>query len=195
MVLDERDPAGPSAVEDMERLGRASAALAFEGGRRVWLSSDSARAEVEAVDGRLLSADAFSSLDIMSLCAATGASDVPFDLATGESSSRRRGGGVAAEIVVDIEGEADGSPKRSRSMLEFALGQASLTALSVVLSLSALLGRDDRAPAVPGLYLPELLSDAEWFLDELRGAGAVITHKDLGSPSRPTVRGAGARTA
>lgn len=100
VVLDERDPAGPSALEDMERLGRASAAFAFAGGRRVWLSSDDADGQVTAIDGRLLSANAFSSLDIMSLYAATGASDVRFDLATGESSSRRRGGAVAAEIVV-----------------------------------------------------------------------------------------------
>ena len=30
------------------------------------------------------------------------------------------------------------------------------------------------APARPGLYLPELLSDPKWFLDELRSAGATI---------------------
>ncbi|MGJ5630983.1 hypothetical protein [Nostoc sp. CALU 1950] len=110
----------------------------------------------------------------MSLQVATGASDVRFDLVTDESSSRRRGGGAAAEIVVEIEGEADGRTKRSRSMLEFKHGAASLTGISVALSLSSVLGLNDRSPARPGLYLPELLSDTKWFLDELRSAGATI---------------------
>lgn len=172
VVLDEKDPAGPSSLEDIERT--ATAALAFKGGRRVWLSGDSARGEVETVDGRLLGANAYSPLDIISLHAATGAPDVRFDLVTDESSSRRRGGEAAAEIVVEIKGEANGLTKRSRSMMEFKHGQASLTGLSVVLSLSAVLGLNDRAPAHPGLYLPELLLDAKWFLDQLYSAGATI---------------------
>lgn len=173
-VLDEKDQSGPASSEDMERLGQAAATLGFEGGRRVWLTGDSARSEVETVDGRLVDAEAFSPFDIISLYAATGASDIRFDLATAESSSRRRGDEVAAEIVVDIEGEANGATKRSRATLEFKYGQSSLTALCVVLSLSAALGLSDGSAAPPGLYLPELLADSEWFLDELRSAGAVI---------------------
>ncbi len=75
---------------------------------------------------------------------------------------------------VQIEGEADGRTKRSRSMLEFKHGTASLTGLSVVLALASILGLNDRSPARPGLYLPELLLDPKWFLDELRSAGATI---------------------
>jgi hypothetical protein len=128
VVLDEKDPAGPSSLEDIERT--RVAALAFKGGRRVWLSGDSAKGKVETVDGRSLDANAYSPLDIISLHAATGASDVRFDLVTDESSSRRRGGEAAAEIVVEIEGEANGLTKRSRSTMEFKHGQASLTGLS-----------------------------------------------------------------
>ncbi|WP_193200281.1 hypothetical protein [Nostoc sp. MG11] len=174
-IVDEKDPVGPAALEDMERVhGAAPAALVFEGGRRVWLSGDAAKGKVESVDGRSLDATAFSTFDTASLHAATGAPDVRFDLVNGESSSRRRGGEAATEIVVEIEGEADGRAKRSRSMLEFKYGTASLTGLSVVLSLASVLGLNDRSPARPGLYLPELLSDSKWFLDELRSAGATI---------------------
>jgi hypothetical protein len=174
-ILDEKDPAGPASLEDMERVhGAAPASLVFEGGRRVWLSGDAAKGKVESIDDRSLDATAFSTFDIVSLQVATGASDVRFDLVTDESSSRRRGGEAAAEIVVEIEGETDGRTKRSRSMLEFKHGAASLTGLSVVLSLTSVLGLNDRSPAPPGLYLPELLSDTKWFLDELRSAGATI---------------------
>jgi hypothetical protein len=174
-IVDEKDPVGPAALEDMERVhGAAPAALVFEGGQRVWLPGDAAKSKVESVDGRSLDATAFSTFDTASLHAATGAADVRFDLVNGESSSRRWGGEAATEIIVEIEGESDGRTKRSRSILEFKYGTASLTGLSVVLSLASVLGLNDRSPVHPGLYLPELLSEPKWFLDKLRSAGATI---------------------
>jgi hypothetical protein len=184
-IVDEQDPVGPAAIEDMKRVHSAApAALVFEGGRRVWLSGDAAKGKFTSVDGRSLdTATAFSTFDTASLHAATGAPDIRFDLVNGESSSRRRGGEAGTEIVVEIEGEADGRMKNSRSTLEFKQGTASLTGLSIVLSLASVLGLGDsrserlrqRDPARPGLYLPELLSDPKWFLDELRSAGATIS--------------------
>jgi hypothetical protein len=175
-VVDEQDPVGPAAIEDMERVhGFAPAAMVFEDGRRVWLSGNAAKGKFESVDGRSLDATAFSTFDTASLHVATGAPDIRFDLMNGESSSRRRGAEAATEIVVEIEGEADGRTKCSRSTLEFKHGTASLTGLSIVLSLASVLGLDDRSPACPGLYLPELLSDPKWFLNELRSAGATIS--------------------
>lgn len=174
-IVDEEDPVGPAAVEDMERVHEAApAAMVFEGGRRAWLSGDAAKGKFESVDGRSLNATAFSTFDTVSLYAATGSPDIRFDLVNGESSSRCRGGEAGTEIVVEIEGEADGQRKRSRSTLEFKEGTASLTGLSVALSLTSVLGLNDHSPVRPGLYLPELLSDAQWFLDELRSAGATI---------------------
>ncbi len=174
-IVDEQDSVGPAAIEDMERVhGAAPPALVFEGGRRVWLSGDAAKGKLEAIDGRSLDATAFSTFDTVSLYAATGAPDIRFDLVNGESSSRRRGDEAATEIVVEIEGESEGQTKRSRSVIEFKHGTASLTGLSVVLSLSSVLGLNDRSPVRPGLYLPELLSDPKWFLDELRSGGATI---------------------
>jgi hypothetical protein len=49
--------------------------------------------------GRSLDATGYSTFDTVSLYAATGAPDIRFDLVNGESSSRRRGGEVATEIV------------------------------------------------------------------------------------------------
>lgn len=175
VILDEKDPAGPASYEDMNRLAKANpGALAFEDGRRVWLLGEPSRGTVMALDGRRLDAQAFSTLDVASLHAATGAPNIRLDLLTGESSSRRRGAEAAAEIVVEIEGKTDGKMARSRSVLEFKHGQASLTGLSAVLSLTAALGLNGRPPANPGLCLPELLVDPNWFLTQLQSSGAKI---------------------
>ncbi|WP_242197995.1 MULTISPECIES: hypothetical protein [unclassified Pseudomonas] len=48
------------------------------------------------------------------------------------------------------------------------------TGLSVVLSLSAAPGLNGSSPFSAGLYRPQLLANAEAYLDELRRAGAVI---------------------
>lgn len=172
-VVDERDPTGPTALEDMEH-GAEGNVLGFADGRRVWLQGDTARREITAIDGRTLPAQAFAPYDIVSLHAATAAKTIRFDIASGISSSRMRGGPVGTEIVLEIEGETDGRTTMRRSSLEFTKGQATLTGLSAVLSLSTVLGLERQPAAPPGLYFPEQLMDPNWFLDELRREGATI---------------------
>lgn len=174
VLLDSEDQAGPLAYEDMERT-TAPATLVFKDGRRTWITAEQSRGEFQAIDGRTMAAQIYSPFDIISLHAATGATNVRLDLVTDESSSRRRGGPAAAEIIVEVRGTRDGQVARARSTLEFGAGQASLTALSAVLSLAAVMGLETGTPAGPGLYLPELLSDPREFLDQLRGEGAIIT--------------------
>lgn len=177
VLLDSEDQAGPLSYEDMERTGyAANATLVFKNGRRTWITGDDTQGEFQAIDGRTLHAEAYSPFDIISLRAATAAPDIRLDLVTDESSSRRKGGPAAAELIVEVVGASNGRTAHSRSTLEFKQGQASLTALSAVLSLSAALGLNERPPAAPGLYMPELLLDAEWFLNALREEGATISH-------------------
>jgi hypothetical protein len=185
VLLDSEDPAGPLAYEDMERT-TAPATLVFKDGRRTWITGDEIKGEMKAIDGRILATQAYSPLDIISLHAATRAGNVRFDLVTDESSSRRQGGPAAAEIVVEVDGSSDGEAVRMRSTLEFSQGQASLTALSAVLSLGTALGLDAGEPARPGLYLPELLWEPERFLDELRREGATVVTGNRQTDSCPT---------
>lgn len=181
VLLDEEDPAGPLAWEDMERVHSAApAALVFRDGRRDWLTGAATAGTVKALDGRELAGTAFGSIDLLSLWVTTAAPDIRFDIALGESSSRRRGSAAAAEIAVGVSGNVAGRTTTRRAVLEFAHGQASLTALGLVLSLERVLGMTGDAPLPPGLYMPELLWDAGWFLQELQAAGAVL-HRLPGS--------------
>ncbi|WP_145153167.1 hypothetical protein [Pseudomonas oryzihabitans] len=177
VLLDEEDPAGPLAWEDMARVHSAApAALAFRHGRRHWLSGADLQGSVTALDGRTLAATAFGSIDLLSLWATTAAPELRFDIAMGESSSRRRGAETAAEIAVRVTGERDGQTTTARSVLEFSQGQASLTALGLVLSLERALGLVGGRPLPAGLYMPEQLWAADWFLQELQREGAVLHH-------------------
>lgn len=177
VLLDEEDPAGPLAWEDMARVhSTAPAALAFRHGRRHWLSGADLQGSVTALDGRTLAATAFGSIDLLSLWATTAAPELRFDIAMGESSSRRRGAETAAEIAVRVTGERDGQTTTARSVLEFSQGQASLTALGLVLSLERALGLAGGEPLPAGLYMPEQLWAADWFLQELQREGAVLHH-------------------
>ena len=178
VLLDSEDPAGPLAYEDMERTS-APATLVFKDGRRTWISGEDTKGQFTAIDGRVMEAEAYSPFDIISLHAATGAADIRLDLITDESSSRRKGGPAAAEIVVEVKGRKNGEAAHSRSTLEFKYGQASLTGLCAVLSLAAALGLNKGAPAKPGLYLPELLSQPDDFLGELRREGATVNQTAL----------------
>ncbi|TCQ99157.1 hypothetical protein [Neorhizobium sp. JUb45] len=174
-IIDDLDPTGPAAQEDMEVGAEGvSNVLGFQNGRRVWLRGKTARREIAAVDGRIFSASAFAPYDIVSLHAATGAREVRFDLASGVSSSRVRGGDVGTEVILEIEGEINGQLTRRRSTIEFTKGQAKLTGLSAALSLSIVLGLEGRPAFPPGLYFPEQLMDHNWFLPELVKAGATV---------------------
>ncbi|MGV1755055.1 hypothetical protein [Agrobacterium sp. CG674] len=174
-IVDEQDPTGPAAMADMERGSEGGSGVwAFDDGRRVWLNGTAASREIWALDGRRLNGSALTPYDIVSLQAMTQARSVRFDLAMAESSSRRRGEGIATELIVEIEGELRGSPCHRRLTLEFGKGQAALTGLSGALALSMVLGLEGK-PAFPsGLYFPELLMDADWYLTELRAEGAFI---------------------
>lgn len=77
-------------------------------------------------------------------------------------------------MILEIAGEIDGQQTLRRSTLEFTRGQAMLTGLSAALSLSRVLGLAERPAFSPGLYFPEQLMEPEWFLDEMRQAGATI---------------------
>ncbi|WP_427024746.1 NAD(P)-dependent oxidoreductase [Aureimonas ureilytica] len=194
-VVDERDATGPAAVADMERGAEGGSGVwAFEDGRRVWLTGAAATREFRTLDGRALQGRAFSPYDIVSLQAMTRARSVRFDLATAESSNRSRGGSVATELIVEIEGELGGRPMRRRVTLEFGKGQAALTGLGGALALSTVLGLEGRPAYPPGLYFPERLMEADWYLSALKAAGAVIDlgEHDPSGPNRATTQEQGA---
>lgn len=160
------------AIRDLERqiYAGATALIRKDGGWR-WLSGDDTTSKVRAVDGTELDANAFSPNDVLLLANATGAPNVRFDLAVGMSSSRRKGGGVSTEIIINLRGQDHvGSALSKRYAIVHLAGQMPLTGRGVALVLERLAGLATEAPR-PGLYFPTQLIEHSTYLARLFDSG------------------------
>ena len=172
-VLDEQDSGGPAGEADLERWAVAtSAGLQRRDGVFTWTDGSSAGAQVAATDGVLVAGQAVPILDVPSIAAATGARDVRFDLAVGESAGRRQGGSPSAEILFEIDGvDGTGAPRRIVQYLVHRNGQRPLTALGIALGVERLLGLQGTAVAA-GIHTPESLIDPAHAIARLTEIGA-----------------------
>ena len=180
-LLDVEDVGGPAQVADLERLTRVPPpALARLDGSYVWRAGDDVDAAFRAVDGTEMMASALSPYDIVGLGTATGASNVTFDLATGVSSTRRRGGAMSTEIIIKLAGEDHaGRPLRTRHAVVHPQGQMPLTGLGVAMLLERLIGLDGSAPVPTGLYFPYQLLEPAAYLGRLAQAGGEVLTLDV----------------
>lgn len=185
-LVDEQDGGGPAVAEDFERLSHMMpAALTHRDGSYVWRSKEGAKAEFHAIDGTKVEATGFSSIDVVGLAVATGAPNVQFNIATGVSSSRRRGGPKSTEIIIELAGDDhDGRPLRTRHAVFHPGGAAHLTALGISMILERLVGLDGSAPTPAGLYFPFQVLDHATYLSGLRAEGGSIVSLDVEQPMR-----------
>lgn len=172
-LVDDQDQGGPAVAEDFERLNRLlPAAFTRRDGAFVWRSGEDAKAEFPAIDGTSMQGTGFSSIDVAGLSAATGAATVTFNLATGVTSSRRRGEPRSTEILISLVGtDHNGQPLRTRHAVFHPDGAAHLTALGTSMILERLVGLDGNSPTPPGLYFPFQVLDHSLYLQRLRAQG------------------------
>ncbi len=175
-LVDEQDSGGPAVAEDFERLTRMMpAALTRRGGSDIWREGDEAKAPFRAVTGTPMEASGFSSIDVVGLASATGAQSVQFNIATGVSSTRRRGEPMSTEIIIELAGEDHaGGPLRTRHAVVHSQGAAPLTGLGVAMILERLTGLDGHAPTPAGLYFPYQLLDYAAYHARLKETGGAV---------------------
>lgn len=175
-LVDEQDGGGPTVAADFEHLNRMlPAALTRREGAFVWREGEEANVSFRALDGTLMQASGFSSIDVAGLAAATDAANVQFNLASGVSSSRRAGRPMSTEILIEMVGEGlDGQALHIRHALVHPAGAAALTGLSVAMLLERLIGLDGAPPTAAGLYFPYQLLDAAGYLQRLGEEGGEL---------------------
>ena len=175
-LVDEQDTGGPTVATDFEHLNRMlPAALTRHDGVYMWREGDQAKARFRAVDGTPIEAGGFSSIDVVGLAAATDAPNVQFNMAIDVSSTRRQGGAMSTEILIELSGEdLQGKPLRTRHAVVHPKGAAWLTALSVAMLIERLLGLDAKAATKPGLYFPYQLLDRSRYLQRLQEEGGEL---------------------
>ncbi|WP_433017629.1 saccharopine dehydrogenase [Kribbella sp. CA-294648] len=174
-LLDESDVGGPAGLADLERWAAASpAGLVRRDGVFGWVSGPDADVTVTSADGTVVPGQRIGILDVPSLALATGAPNVTFDFAVGESAGRRRGEGPSLEVRIDLEGVGAGGAQLSRThYLVHPEGQRPLTALGLALSVERLLGLRGE-PVSPGIHTPEALLDPAYVADRLTEVGAEL---------------------
>ncbi|MFI6867685.1 saccharopine dehydrogenase [Nocardia sp. NPDC050406] len=158
-LIDDQDLGGPAGMEELARWsGLPPAGYVRRGGVFVWIGGEDAQASVRAVDGVLVPGFAMAYPDVPSLALATGAREVRFDLAIGESSGRRRGEAPTMEIRIDLDGvDAAGNPLSRGYYLLHPQGQAPLTSLGVALGVERMLGLGDEPAVDAGIQTPEAI--------------------------------------
>lgn len=175
-LLDEQDTGGPTTAVDLERLNKTMpAALVRRDGNFVWLVGDEAKGSFRAADGTEMQAAALSGNDVVALANLTGAPNVRFNLATGVSSSRRRGEAMSTEILIELAGvDRAGRPLRTRHAVVHRDGQMPPTGFGVAMVLERLLGLDGGSPVPAGLYFPCQLLRPERYLPRFKATGGSI---------------------
>lgn len=122
-----------------------------------------------------MEAAGLSAHDVVCLASVTGAPNVQFDLATGVSSTRRRGEAMSTEILIELAGKDHaGKALRTRHAVVHPQGQMPLTGLGVALVLERLAGLRGDVPVRPGLYFPYQLLEPAYYLARLKEAGGEV---------------------
>ena len=180
-LVDEQDTGGPAVAEDFKYLNRLMpAALTRRDGNWTWREGDDVKTVFSALDGSKINASGFSSIDVAGLAAATGARSVQFDLGQGVSSSRRKGGTLSTEIILDISGlDHSGQGLRNRHAVVHPGGAAPLTGMGIALLLERLIGLDGKPPTAPGLYFPYQILDTSHYLARLAEEGGEVLQLSL----------------
>ena len=179
-LVDEEDGGGPAVAADFEHLTKMMpAALTRRDSAYIWREGDDAKTMFHAVDDTGMEASGFSSIDVVGLATATGAPNVQFNIATGVSSTRRRGQPMSTEIVIELSGKDHaGRPLRTRHVVVHPEGTAPLTGMGVAMVLERLLGLDG-TPATPaGLYFPYQLLDPATYLARLEQSGGAVLKQE-----------------
>ena len=82
-------------------------------------------------------------------------------------------------MYVEIDGQKDGRPVRTKTSIVDPLGQANLTALGTLIVCERVLGLDAAPVPLGGLWLPETLVDAATAVNRLQKKGVEISTVSL----------------
>ncbi len=180
-LLDEEDSGGPAAYADLERQTKTlPSALIRREGVFKWCTGEEVTSRLYAVDGREMEATRLTINDVVALATETRAPNVQFNLAIGETSTRRQGKPMSTEIMIELSGEShEGQPLRTRHAVVHPQGQMPLTGFGVAMLLERLTGLDGQPATPAGLYFPYQLLESETYLTRLKQMGGTILKLEI----------------
>jgi hypothetical protein len=178
-LYDERDPIGPLVASQVG--GFVGRALLRRNGKWQFVDAKDDAREIILQDQTSVTGYPMSTLDVPSIAAFTGASNIRFDFASGNSIGTNNGSEASHDLYIDIEGVLlSGQTAKLRTIVSGPKGNAHLTAVGVFLITEAILGlRGQSASLKGGIYLPETITSTDDIISRLTEFGINIT-EDIG---------------
>lgn len=177
-VYDRQDPIGPLVANELD--GFVGKAFLRKEGKWQFVDATEESRILHLHDGSSITAFPMSTLDVPSMAAFTGSSNVRFDFAIGASIGTKKGLAASHDLYIDIEGVLlSGKTTKIRYTVSDPKGQAHSTAVGVFLITEGVLGMGGQsAPTKGGIYLPETVVPAENIISRLREFGLTIIEED-----------------
>jgi hypothetical protein len=173
-LYDEKDPVGPLVESQVNGfIGRA---LVREDGKWQFVDAKENEREIPLLDKTSVIGYPMSTLDVPSIAAFTGAENIRFDFAVGQSIGSSQGVNASHDLYIDMEGVLlSGEPAKLRTVISGPKGNSHLTAVGVFLITEAIFGLGGQsAPEKGGLYLPETIVNADHIVSRLQEFGINI---------------------
>lgn len=174
-LYDERDPVGPLVASQVG--GFVGRALLRQNGKWQFVDAKEDAREIILQDHASVTGYPMSTLDVPSIAAFTGASNVRFDFATGNSIGSVNGSEASHDLYIDIEGILlSGQPTKLRTIVSGPKGSAHLTAVGVLLITEAIFDLESQSDSQKdGIYLPETIITTDDIMSRLTELGINIT--------------------
>lgn len=178
-LYDEKDHVGPMVTNEVG--GFIAKALLREQGKWQYVEAKENGRTIQLADESSFEGFPMSSLDVPSIGALTGAPNIRFDFATGESIGSRNGRAASHDLYIDIEGfDLSGESTKLRTIVSDPQGVAHLTAVGTLLILEGIFGYGGQTAAEKGgLYSPETIVSTAHIMSRLEEFGIAVTQETL----------------
>lgn len=167
--------AGAASLADFERVARSSCAtLARIAGNYVWQQEADSIRSYEGVSGAMMEGKGSVSVDVPTIGARTNARDVHVLETWGDSAHFLETGIPADEIAIEVVGLIDGQMAVARRTLVLPHTAASMTSVSLLVTVERMLGLEGGPAIGPGVWTTDQLQPPAAYMQRIQALGVQV---------------------
>lgn len=173
-LYDTKDPVGPLVTKEV--TGFVGQALLRQDGKWLSVEAKNNTRVINLYDRSQAVGYPMSTLDVPSIAAFTGVSNIRFDFIIGESIGSKKGVEASHDLYIEIEGDLfSGERTKLVTTVSGPRGNSHLTAVGIYLITENILGLNGQSEQkTGGLYLPETIVPADSIMSRLTEFGIEV---------------------